>query len=258
MVRALHHAGLEVILDVVFNHTCEGGAGGPTLCFRGLDNPAVLPAGQGRPAPVPRHHRHGQLAERREPGHAAADHGLAAVLADRDARGRVPVRPGRRPWPARRAGSAPCRRSSTWLRRIPWYPRPSSSPSPGTWGRWTATISASSPCCGTNGTAGTGLHAGLLAQPAGRRHQRVRHPVRRLLRPVRKGPPHPVRLGQPDHGARRVHAAGPGVLRRQAKQANGEANRDGTDDNRSWNCGARAPRRTRKCWPCGPGSPGPY
>jgi isoamylase len=40
MVRALHQAGLEVILDVVFNHTCEGGAGGPTLCFRGLDNPA--------------------------------------------------------------------------------------------------------------------------------------------------------------------------------------------------------------------------
>jgi len=38
MVRTLHHAGLEVILDVVFNHTCEGGAGGPTLCFRGLDN----------------------------------------------------------------------------------------------------------------------------------------------------------------------------------------------------------------------------
>jgi isoamylase len=40
MVRALHQAGLEVILDVVFNHTCEAGTGGPTLCFRGLDNPA--------------------------------------------------------------------------------------------------------------------------------------------------------------------------------------------------------------------------
>ena len=40
MVDALHAAGLEVILDVVFNHTAEGGAGGPTLCFRGLDNPA--------------------------------------------------------------------------------------------------------------------------------------------------------------------------------------------------------------------------
>ena len=40
MVKALHRAGIEVILDVVFNHTTEGGAGGPTLCFRGLDNVA--------------------------------------------------------------------------------------------------------------------------------------------------------------------------------------------------------------------------
>ena len=38
MVKALHEAGLEVILDVVFNHTAEGGEGGPSLCFRGLDN----------------------------------------------------------------------------------------------------------------------------------------------------------------------------------------------------------------------------
>ena len=40
MVKALHAAGLEVILDVVFNHTAEGGADGPTLCFRGLDEAA--------------------------------------------------------------------------------------------------------------------------------------------------------------------------------------------------------------------------
>ncbi len=40
MVRALHAAGLEVILDVVYNHTAEGNHLGPTLCFRGLDNPA--------------------------------------------------------------------------------------------------------------------------------------------------------------------------------------------------------------------------
>jgi glycogen operon protein len=38
MVRALHRAGIEVILDVVFNHTAEGGADGPTQCFRGLGN----------------------------------------------------------------------------------------------------------------------------------------------------------------------------------------------------------------------------
>jgi isoamylase len=38
MVRALHDAGIEVILDVVYNHTGEGNQLGPTLCFRGLDN----------------------------------------------------------------------------------------------------------------------------------------------------------------------------------------------------------------------------
>ena len=38
MVRALHAAGLEVILDVVFNHTAEGDQDGPTLCLRGIDN----------------------------------------------------------------------------------------------------------------------------------------------------------------------------------------------------------------------------
>jgi glycogen operon protein len=38
MVKALHRAGIEVILDVVFNHTAEGDQSGPTLCFRGLQN----------------------------------------------------------------------------------------------------------------------------------------------------------------------------------------------------------------------------
>jgi isoamylase len=38
MVRRLHEAGIEVILDIVFNHSAEGGELGPTLSFRGLDN----------------------------------------------------------------------------------------------------------------------------------------------------------------------------------------------------------------------------
>jgi len=38
MVRALHRAGLEVLLDVVYNHTCEGDHEGPTVCLRGVDN----------------------------------------------------------------------------------------------------------------------------------------------------------------------------------------------------------------------------
>jgi isoamylase len=40
MVKALHGAGIEVILDVVYNHTAESGALGPTLSFRGIDNAA--------------------------------------------------------------------------------------------------------------------------------------------------------------------------------------------------------------------------
>jgi isoamylase len=40
MVRTLHEAGIEVLLDVVYNHTAEGNEWGPTLCFRGIDNAA--------------------------------------------------------------------------------------------------------------------------------------------------------------------------------------------------------------------------
>ncbi|MEU3398049.1 isoamylase [Streptomyces filamentosus] len=44
-VRALHQAGIEVILDVVYNHTAEGNHLGPTLSFRGLDNPSYYRLG---------------------------------------------------------------------------------------------------------------------------------------------------------------------------------------------------------------------
>ena len=48
MVKALHRAGIEVILDVVFNHTAEGGHDGPTLSFRGFDNADLLHPGARR------------------------------------------------------------------------------------------------------------------------------------------------------------------------------------------------------------------
>ncbi|MBX9584244.1 MAG: glycogen debranching protein GlgX [Gemmataceae bacterium] len=47
MVKALHRAGIEVILGVVFNHTAEGGHDGPTLCYRGIDNPTYYLLEQG-------------------------------------------------------------------------------------------------------------------------------------------------------------------------------------------------------------------
>ncbi len=93
-------------------------------------------------------------------------------------------------------------------------------------------------------------HARLLARPhsgAGR----VRHPVRRVGRPVR--------------GARRRPSASVNLVTvhdgftlrdlvsydGKHNEANGEANRDGTDDNRSWNCGAEGPTDDPPCWRCG-------
>jgi isoamylase len=50
MVKVLHGAGIEVILDVVYNHTAEGGALGPTLSFRGIDNAAYYQLDAADPA----------------------------------------------------------------------------------------------------------------------------------------------------------------------------------------------------------------
>lgn len=50
MVKELHRAGIEVILDVVFNHTAEGGLDGPTFCWRGLDNDTYYIADPTNPA----------------------------------------------------------------------------------------------------------------------------------------------------------------------------------------------------------------
>lgn len=47
MVKALHAAGIEVILDVVYNHTCEGDDRGPTLSLRGIDNRVYYKLGDG-------------------------------------------------------------------------------------------------------------------------------------------------------------------------------------------------------------------
>jgi isoamylase len=50
MVRALHAAGIEVILDVVYNHTAEGGPDGPVLSFRGIDNGSYYRLAAGDPS----------------------------------------------------------------------------------------------------------------------------------------------------------------------------------------------------------------
>ena len=94
MVKALHEAGIEVILDVVYNHTAEGDHRGPTLSFRGIDNSAYYRLDGAGAVALPGLHRLREQPERPAPARAAAGHGLAAVLGPGDARRRVPVRPG--------------------------------------------------------------------------------------------------------------------------------------------------------------------
>ena len=72
MVKALHRAGIEVILDVVFNHTAEGDETGPTLSFRGIDNPITTFSKQDR-SPLRQLHRLRQHAQRQPPDRPADD-----------------------------------------------------------------------------------------------------------------------------------------------------------------------------------------
>ena len=93
MVKALHRAGIEVILDVVYNHTAEGNHLGPMLSFKGVDNKSYY-----RLVPDdPRHYMDytgtGNTLNAAAPERAAADHGLAALLGDRVPRRRLPLRP---------------------------------------------------------------------------------------------------------------------------------------------------------------------
>ena len=92
MVKALHRAGIEVILDVVFNHTAEGGADGPTQCYRGLANDFYYLL----------EHDRSRYADFSGCGNTLnANHPIVRRMiqdslrywVDRDARGRLPLRP---------------------------------------------------------------------------------------------------------------------------------------------------------------------
>src|SRR5579884_450859 len=97
MVRNLHAAGIEVILDVVYNHTAEGNHLGPTLCFRGVDNPGLLQPGGRRPALLYGLHRHRQHAERGPFADTQADRRQPAALGAGVPCRRLPLRPGDHP-----------------------------------------------------------------------------------------------------------------------------------------------------------------
>src|SRR3982751_5549602 len=191
MVRALHEAGIEVILDVVYNHTAEGNHMGPTLSFKGIDNQAYYRLVEDDEQREP--------AQRPAPAVAAADHGLAALLGHRDARRWLPVRPrvhpgppvprGRppvgvlrpgEPGPDRQPGQADRRAVGRRRRRLPGRRLPSIVDG----------VERQVP----------GHRARLLAGRAGHA-RRVRVPVHRILGPVRDRRSPADRLDQLRDGA---------------------------------------------------------
>ena len=92
MVKILHNAGIEVILDVVYNHTAEGNQAGPTLSFRGIDNLAYYRTMPGDPRHYMDYHGLRQHPEHGAPAFAAAADGQPALLGHGNARRWLPVR----------------------------------------------------------------------------------------------------------------------------------------------------------------------
>ncbi len=138
MVRNLHAAGIEVILDVVYNHTAEGNQLGPTLSFRGIDNAGYYRLSPDEPRYYMDYHRLRQHAQHAKSARAAADHGQPALLGHRHARRRLPLRFGQHagprtarsgqagrvlrhhpPGPGDLAGEADCRAVGSGRRRLP-------------------------------------------------------------------------------------------------------------------------------------------
>ena len=213
----------------------------------------LLPARRRRPELLLRHDRHRQHAADAQPARAAADHGLAALLGDRDARRRVPLRPGGQPGPAvprgrpaervlrpraagpdRVAGQADRRAVGRRPRRLPGRQLPAAVDG----------VERQVPRHG----------ARLLARRA-RVARRVRRAAVRLERPLRERRPGAVRLDQLRHRARRLHAARPGVVQREAQRGERRGQQRRREPQPVVELRRRGPdRRPATCWRSAPGS----
>ena len=220
MVMELHKNGIEVILDVVFNHTREGNHNGPTLSFRGLDNPAYYFLVPGKPEfyndwtgcgntmncnhPVVRKFILDCLRYWVQEMHVDGFRfDLASVFTvdvdGRDDKGKTPI--------IQEIESDPVL-SRIKLIAEPWSIRQYQLGgfSDRRWAEW-------------NGKYRDTVRKWIKGEP-GRR--RPRHPDRRLLRPLR---PHPrgralaVPLDQLRGLPRRLHPQRPGLLQREAQRA---------------------------------------
>ena len=226
MVDALHAAGLEVLLDVVFNHTAEGDHTGPTLCHRGLDNEAYYRLQPDDPRRYVDTTGCGNSIDAADPlALQMVMDSLRYWLTEMRVDG---FRFDLAPTLARQYGSFD--RVSAFLDLVSQDPggvagqadRRAVGRRPGRQLRRRALPPA---------VAGVERQvprhdARLLAQPR-RPPRRLRDPPHRVLRPLRRRRPAAHLVGQHDHRARRLHARRPGLLRQQAQrgQRRGEPRR---------------------------------
>ena len=189
---------------------------GPGAVVQGHRQPGLLPPRPRRPAPLRRLHRHRQQPQHAPPARAAADHGQPALLGERDARRRLPLRPGRHPGPraarrrqalgvlrphpagpGRQPGEAHRRAVGRRRGRLPGRQLPAA----------VVGVERQVPRRGPRLLAGRRPHRG-----------RVRLPLHRQLRPLRVHRAHAVGQHQLRHRPRRLHPRRPRLLRRQAQR----------------------------------------
>ena len=238
MVKALHRAGIEVILDVVYNHTAEGNHLGPTLAFKGIDNASYY-----RLMPDDRRHYMDftGTGNSLNPVHpnvlrlimdtlrywVVECHvdGFRFDLASALARELYDV--------DRLSAFFDIIHQDPILSQVkliaePWDVGPGGyqvGNFPVLWSEW------------------NGIYRDTVRDfwRGEARRRRLRAALHRLERPLRVRRPAAVRVDQLRHRPRRLHAPDLVSYNDKHNEANGEENGDGTDDNRSWNCGAEGP-----------------
>ena len=240
MVKALHKEGIEVILDVVYNHTCEGNRIGPDPLLKGIDNTTYYRQVADNPRYYMDYTGTGNTLNVMPSAGPQAGHGLAALLGHGDARRRLPLRPRQHPRAraARRRPSSPA--SSTPSTRTPPSQTSSSSPSPGTSAK-AATRSATSPSSGPSGTAST-------ATPSAASGRATKALLSDFAYRLTGSSDLYQSDGRKPYASINFITAHDGFTlcdlvsyNEKHNEANGDNNTDGANDNDTWNMGAEGP-----------------
>ena len=252
MVRDLHAAGIEVILDVVYNHSAEGNHLGPTLSFKGFDNPMYYRLVEDDPRFYFDYTGTGNTLNMRSPHTlqlvmdslrwwATEMHvdGFRFDLASTLARSLHEV--------DRLSAFFDIVQQDPVISQVKLIAEPwdvgeggyQVGNFPPQWAEW-------------NGRYRDDVRD-FWRGAAGRRG-RARPAAHRLVRPLRVRRPPPARVDQLRHRPRRLHAGRPHRLRRAAQRGQRRGRQRRRVHNRSWNCGVEGPTDDPRSSSCGPAS----